>query len=233
MQKMWGLRFSDALAAGERAILKMQAEGWKAPVIEGVREWDDAWSRDLLRRAQRNVAGVQRFIQAKGYPFSAEWLMGRFGVGAEGDRLIVPLFGEDWSLVGLKHRRLDGSDHLYAFPGSHLTDALYGGGEDDGQSEVILVEGESDCWVAAYGLSLRYAVRGLASGAGQPPKPAHILAGRDVHICFDGDAAGRLGATRWAKELRRIGARVTVWDLPDGEDVASLGGVSWLPGTLG
>lgn len=221
--------FSQAVEAGIGLVERMRAEGWKAPMIETQKLWDAAWAKQLVREAQRNLDGVEQFIAAKRYPFGATWLADTFGVGSLNGRLIVPVYDSNRELVAVKHRATDASDHLFAFPGSKLQDTLYGGPNLALEWPVVLCEGESDVWCATFPLrGRRLEVLGTAAGAGQAPKPAALIAGRKVHICFDGDPAGRAGAARWAEELRRLRCDVTVWDLPDGSDLASLGGPYWL-----
>jgi DNA primase len=43
-----------------------------------------------------------------------------------------------------------------------------------------------------------------------------------VYVLFDGDEAGRDGATKLSSVLRRAGASVKVIELPDGEDPGSM-----------
>lgn len=221
--------FSETLDAGDVLIFRMRESGWLPPVLEERRGFDAKWAGLIVRESGKCITGVDEFLQRKELPLSGEYLQARWGVGSFSGELIVPVWDLRGELVGVKHRRLDGSDHLFAYPGSQLMDVLYGElRAPRNHLPVILCEGESDAWVAEAHAGVAFDVLALAAGAGQPPKPAERLAGREVHICFDGDAAGRLGAQRWAEELQRVGARVQVWDLPDGADLASLGGPKWL-----
>lgn len=220
--------FAKALGAGLNLVEQLEAEDWKAPVLEGKREWDGAWMKMIVREAQRDVAGVDDFLRAKGLPLNAEWLSQVFGVGCFRGEIIIPVYSHSGELVGAKHRRADGSDHPFAFPGSKLNDVLYGERNDGGDLPVILCEGESDTWVARATCPMGMYVLGLSHGAGQAPKLAERFNGRKVHICFDGDEAGRMGANRWAGAIASFGGHPQVWDLPDGADICSVGGVSWV-----
>jgi len=132
-------------------------------------------------------------------------------------------------LVGVKHRRCDASDHLFSFPGSILSNVLYGEDRLSPAGPVILCEGESDAWLASWlARDSPYTVLSVAAGAGSPVRPASSLAGREVHVIFDGDEAGRLGGARWENEMRRHGCTVTCWALPKGSDICSYGNLNFL-----
>ncbi|HYF44603.1 MAG TPA: CHC2 zinc finger domain-containing protein, partial [Acidimicrobiales bacterium] len=208
MRKLWGLSFSAAVDAGERAVVMMKAEDWQAPPMPQGRTWDAPWARQLLAVSRGGAEGVLEFVQAKGYPFHAGWLARNWEVGALGGELIVPHFDCTRQLVGMKHRRCDGSDHLFAYPGSKISTTLYGEWLDRPGTPVVLCEGESDTWVASWSLrETCLTALGLPTGAGAPPRPEQVarLAGRQVHLVFDGDDAGRAATQRWTEALTSAG----------------------------
>jgi DNA primase len=131
----------------------------------------------------------------------------------------------DWEgdLRGVRYRSLRRGNR-WSEKGSRF-EQLYGAWLDRGERDVLLCEGETDTVFAAWQLQgLPVDVMGLASGAAQKPPSESIerLTGRSVWLAFDGDMAGHIATTRWANALDGIAA-VRVVELPDGEDVCSVG----------
>jgi hypothetical protein len=210
-------------------MLAQMPEDWKAPVVE-IRPkviFDADAAQRLVDRALSDLTGVEAWLidAAVRRPglrdISAEWLRANFKVGSDGERIIVPLWNRDGDLVAYKHRTP--TTDLRSAAGSRLVGSLYGEWRDTNSSDVVvLVEGESDTWAAAFALPDGYVALGLAAGAGAHPHAAPSLAGREVIIAFDGDNAGRRAAMDWAKALRAEGCDVQVSPLPDGYDVAGI-----------
>ena len=217
IQRMWGLGFREACEMGLRGIDAMKAEGWEAPKLGTVLDWDNQAATDLLRRG--STEGLEILVQNKGWLFPASWLTA-WGARRLGNEMLLPVFDEFGKLVGLKHRPITGARSLIALPGSQLRRTLYGASFDNQYDTVLLVEGESDAHTASWlcrGLPLD--VLSLPAGAGAAPTRLDLLAGRRVVVCFDGDHAGRTSAARWADAL---GSDTTVWALPEGEDITSI-----------
>lgn len=221
------LRFTAAVECGQLLMQLMVAENWQAPVLEAVDAWDEAHMRKFLAAGRPGTEeGVGALCAAKGWAFHWEFLAG-WGVCAVGGEVLVPYYTKVGRLTGIKHRRANGTDHLFAIAGSALKGVFYGEWMGDRGGPVVLLEGESDTWAADYVLP-EHTVLGLPTGAGTQPFRCEEFRGRVVHLCFDGDAAGRIATQRWAEALRIAGADVRAWDLPEGEDVCSLGGPTWL-----
>ncbi len=235
IRALWpNLTFTEAVSAGMRGAALIRETGWVAPVLEASGSFNAPLAKMLLAQARaerRAVLDVQHFLDIKGLPIDAEWLVREFDLSTLNGQLLVPVYSAARELVGVKHRRLDGTDHMFAFPGSALGDVLYG--EDRiikrTGGPVLLCEGESDAWLASWLLrDTAWAVLSVATGAGSPVRPAARIAGREVHIVFDGDAAGRLGAGRWYAELVRHGCSVRTYALPEGSDICSHGNLDFL-----
>ncbi len=220
------LTFAQTVDLGEEAARALTASGWSGPTLQASVEWDFPRYKALLDRATE-LAPLADLIRAKSWQFDADFLADYYYVGGRGGEVIVPYYTRDLELTGMKHRRADGKDHLFAFPGSKLIGTFYGDHRLRSSGPVILCEGESDVWTAAW-TAPDFSVLGLPAGAGTMPFRCAEFSGREVHLCLDGDAAGRAGARRWAEELAAAGADVRLWDLPEGQDVTSLGGPLWL-----
>ncbi len=228
LRALYGLTFGQALDIGEQAVRTCRAVGWVGPHLTAAVEWDQPKYVGLMARAA-DQAPLETLMAAKSWPAPASWVRDHFWVGGLHGEVLIPFYNAELELVGMKHRRGDGSDHPYAFPGSKLLGVWYGEHNLRSSGPVVLCEGESDVWTASYVLrDASVSVLGLPAGAGTTPFRLDELAGRTVHICLDGDEAGRKGARRWADGLASGGADVKLWDLPDGQDVTSLGGPSWL-----
>lgn len=224
------LSFREALDVGEEMVAAKDRIGWTGPTLVAQVEWDFPRYKALLDRAC-DLQPVADLCRAKGWSFSCDFLDHDYYVGGRAGEVIVPYYTRDLELTGMKHRRADGTDHLFAFPGSKLIGTFYGDHRLRTSGPVVLCEGESDVWTAAWALTgTDFSVLGLPAGAGTMPFRCAEFQGREVHLCLDGDAAGRAGARRWAEQLQYEGADVRLWDLPDGQDITSLGGPSWLIG---
>lgn len=164
---------------------------------------------------------LDELIRDRGWAFTSEWVHNSFKVGEVDQQIIIPYITRDGELVTYKHRTP--STKPYSMTGSSFADVLYNELQDDFTKEVLLVGSESDAWVAQWFHGSHFSILGAPTGETAPPKQAVKLAGRNVTICFDGDDAGRKGAQAWSSALLKLGCVVTVLNLPDGEDVASLG----------
>lgn len=121
----------------------------------------------------------------------------------------------DW-----KPQAITGSTHTHLYGVHRLT---------GDETKVLLVEGESDTWAAAYWLRDHedWAVVGLPNGAGQPPREQWIEmltnARVEVTVMFDGDDAGRRAAERWVSRLHTAGVATRVAPVPEESDVCTVG----------
>lgn len=222
------LRFTAAVEYGQLLMQLMAAENWQAPVLEAVDSWDEAHMRKFLAAGRVDLSGVTNLCEVKGWPFRQDLLLG-WGVCAVGAEVLVPYYTKAGRLTGIKHRRASGTDHLFAIAGSALKGVFYGDWLPDKGGPVVLLEGESDTWAADWLLGKAgFTVLGLPTGAGTQPFRCEEFRGRKVHLCFDGDTAGRIATNRWAEALEVAGALVTPWVLGEGQDVCSLGGPTWL-----
>lgn len=224
--------FSAACAKAVEMRQAMADTNWNGPRRSVSHTFDVAAAAARVETAHRAAAALSdsggeamsAFVAARGYPFSRRWLAQEFDVGADGPHVVIPHYDGNTELCGYKYRTAGG--RAVAAPGSKFSE-LYGHWRRSPgvfDLPVLLCEGESDTWAAAWYLGERYRVLGLPTGTGSRPEnflPA--LAGRAVTLAFDGDDAGRKAAQRWAASLAAAGCLVRVCALPEGSDVAALG----------
>jgi hypothetical protein len=156
----------------------------------------------------------------------ASWIIQEFQVSGdtEGSGVLIPYYSLSAGAVcGVRVRALDGRKLF--IDGSDIR-VLYGEGRAlnaPADLPVLLCEGETDTWAAAYHLDGRVLPVGVA-GAGHLPDRFDLswLRGRSIFIAFDGDEAGRAGARRWTDHLIAAGHDVRIVPLPSGHDIASL-----------
>jgi len=228
-------KLNSVTAFGEKAKLAREllkqyhVDGWTGPK-PGVKKVLDI---DAVRARVANAGSAQTgtrdaFLEAKsaanpGLAMSGDWLVDWFGIGEELGSIVIPYWTRGGELLTMKYR----TAHTKAMsaPGSQFGDVLYGEWADrDPERTVVLCEGESDAWAAAYALrdDPRYVVLGLPTGSGAHPKQAASLKGRNVILAFDGDQAGRAGNIRWHEALAEEDATVRLAPMPDGYDMAKL-----------
>ena len=212
-----------------RRLLREMPKDYTPPTVplRADRVFDLSAAEAVVSDAQANGGScIDTFIECKRLPFDSDWLRANFRVGSDiaASRIVAPLYSRSGDLCAYKTRSADGSTPMRTAPGSRLTEVLYGEWRDtDPSRPIILCEGESDTWVAAWHMEDRgYTVLGLPAGASAHPRCAASLTGRSVVLAFDGDDAGRAGALRWARELVSVGCRVSIVPLPDGFDLCSL-----------
>lgn len=216
------LSWGSTTARAEGFLAEMKASKWKEPSMTPARDWDPIAAGKLLESARQDpIAAVASLIRQKGWPFSAQFLIGSWEVGGIGQEVLIPYFSDELEIVGLKHR--SAATPPISAPGSRLSGVLYGEWRPNREGfPVLLCESESDCWVSSYRVGDMFDVRGLSTGAGSNPKAAAKLAGRKVVVAFDGDLAGRTATDRWVLALQAQGCDVRRVDLPDGWDMAAL-----------
>lgn len=206
-------------------LQEMKASGWTGPTLAPRRSFDLDAAKATVGQAVAGLAPfVGTFLAARKDQTLREmdptWLYDNFGVSALGETLIVPYLNRQQDVVTYKQRRLD--TKMMAAAGSSFDAVLYGEWRDDDPARpVILCEGETDTWAAAYLLE-GYSALGTPTGVGAHAKQATLLAGRKVYLAFDGDVAGRKGLRRWAAALLVQDCEVLVVPVPDGYDVAGL-----------
>lgn len=233
VQHMSGVKFREACEICLRGIDRMKALGWERPVLGAVFEWNEAAATEMYRRG--GLGGLEEIVANKGWCFPAEHLTATWGCRSMGDQLLVPVWDEHRSLVGLKHRPLNGARSLMSLPGSRLRTTLYGAHRVD-VDNILLVEGESDAWTASWLLRDRaICVLSLPAGCGAAPARLDLLTGRRVTLAFDGDDPGRMSAARWFAALDSSCIRpCDILDLPNGEDITSISRTdpTWLASKL-
>lgn len=221
--------FNATMHKAEELLAAMKEAGWSGPTVGTRREFDwDAAAAAVTAARQVDPAGpVDRFLEAKGErnpalaQVSAEWLVSTFGLGAQGESILIPYFDRAGQLVTYKHRTA--ASPAKSAPGSSFGNVLYAEWRDtDPALPVVLCEGESDVWAATWAMAGTCVVLGLPTGAGAHPKQAVQLAGRTVVLALDGDKAGRIALLKWYHALLEEGCEVTVAPVPDGYDLAGL-----------
>jgi DNA primase len=216
--------FSEVRAYALVLLRELEESDWNGPRVGVSRRFDAQRARVTVETsALRQPKPVNDFITAKHHRgellgLGAITLRQTWRVGSRVDEIVIPYYDWDDNLVSYKHRTAD--TPAVSAPGSNFDDVLYGAWKDDGSQPVLLCEGESDAW-AAYAVAADvYAVLAVPTGAGAYPKPEQLarLAGRDVRIAFDGDAAGAIGAAIWQEHLDS--AQIVL--VPEGTDIAKL-----------
>lgn len=180
----------------------------------------------LVRDARlQPLTALHGFLDGRGLQVPAEWIAAEFKVGvseATGE-LVIPHYGSDGVIHGVKHR--DPVGKPIAYDGSRL-DNLYGVWRMHGHKQVVIVEGETDTWAAAYLLqNYQVDVVGLPRGVSSRVLDAwlDVMRGKVVVLMLDADDAGRRGSAKWLGALTGVAERLLVAALPDGEDVCSAG----------
>lgn len=219
-----GLNYAEAVArCGE-----FLAEGLPAPqALAPANPADLARVMDEARAQGPEV--ISGWLADRGSLIPPTWLIETFrlGVNARGE-IVIPHYGRGEDSPRAVKRR-DGQRKA-AYSGSRLTE-LYGAWRDRGAPRVVLCEGESDTWTAAYLLrGARVDVLGLPRGVGSAVDPSWLdqLKGREVVLLFDADDAGRAGMRRWVTALRGEGTEARLALLPETADASSVSGAEVL-----
>ncbi len=193
----------------DRPVVKATRQPDPVPSAETVAAW-----RDLLAQRQPLLG---RLRELRG------WTAGTLfdlGVGWDGERLTLPVYGPDGAVVNLLRylpRRTNGQRKLLALGGRSrdLFPRL-----DHAEGEVWLVEGEPD---AISGRELGLTAYAVPGSNGWRKEWAARLTGCRVVICFDCDEPGRKAAAKIYEDLSAV-TDVVVLDLEpertDGYDLS-------------
>lgn len=230
IQKHYSIHTFPETIDKARELLAAMPVGWSHPEVRHSAEtaFDLGAAEDFVRRSQSaEPDALYAFLAVKGaespslQAIPPDWLQSEFRIGCDQDQIVMPFYTADGTLTAYKYRTA--STKSISAPGSALVGTYYGEWRDtDPSLPVVLCEGETDTWAAAFHLGAEYVALGLPSGAGSHPSNIERLRGREVIIAFDGDEAGRKGALTWSTTLRDAGCSVFIVPLPDGVDVASL-----------
>lgn len=230
IQRLDGLTFGPAKAEAERLIGEMG--DWAGPRHGAPRQpFDLEAARNLVWGAELAPLDVlAAFLQGRDDAVAgldAEWLRDRWGVGVNGDEIVIPYKDAAGEVIAYKRRTA--ATKPIAAAGATFT-SFYGEWLDaDPVQPVLLTEGESDAWVADAAVGDAVSVLGLPTGVGtQPSQFASRLHGRTVYLGFDGDTAGRKAARAWNTALLGEECTVRVLRLPDDADLASAGDIGAL-----
>lgn len=227
------LRFVDVKDWAARLLRECKELGWSGPTEGGSRKvFDLSQARSYVHNVLtcfdayqpvHNLLSSRRFEEDDDYLVLVrpEWLIERFHIGWDGDRLVIPYLGRDGGLRWYKTRRIGGpvraacgADYDTIFYGEHL--------DTDPARTVVLCEGESDVWSGTHAAGGEYVFLGLPTGAGSAPAPlAPRLAGRRVILAFDGDPAGRIATRNWMTTLWAQGTETHSIHIPNNRDLAS------------
>ena len=220
-----GMKFPDVMTWAARLLGELKRDGW-AGSVEQVEKplFDVAAGSAVVAQAYNDFAcksTVQLLCSAKGWPFDAGYLNREWGVGDSGTEVVIPYWSSDGTLRTYRTRTLESKPK--SAHGRLVAPTFYGEWRLRPESRfVVLCEGESDTWTAAWTYRLVTDVAALGiPGAGTPPFGAELLKGRNVIIAFDGDAAGFQAGSKWAAYLNGAGVNVGLVTLPDGRDLAS------------
>lgn len=141
------------------------------------------------------------------------------GTTPDGEGVVVPHYDKDGVVHGAKIRRVGNDWTPIAVRGSSL-DTLYGAWRAKNHQKVILCEGESDYWTAAYIFrDEKIDIYGLPRGGAARVRPEWVgeLDGRDVTLVFDADDTGRTALRTWVAAL----GPVRIAKLDEGKDIAA------------
>lgn len=170
-------------------------------------------------RLQRDERMLAEAWEAKGWRHGT---LAALGIGLVADRLTIPVYGLDETLVQFLRYSPDGSrkPKMLAEKGHPRTPLVL---IVDDTNAIWLVEGEADAISLAHvGLNV-IGVPGV--GARARAEWLDAARGRALIVCMDNDDAGRDAVRRWAPVAHEVGseARVVEWvDKPDKYDVGDL-----------
>lgn len=194
---------------------------WKPPIPEGGGERKAldpelalaAW--ELGDRSLAKYEVVAELLESK-RALSLDSLMDwNLAVDPVSGKLMIPYP----RFEALKYRYVGGDKS--GMPGSK--NRLYYRGELDLTKPVILCEGESDAWAASGYAEDEYTVVSVPGVGSQPTKiGAELRGAEEVIIFFDGDKAGREGASKWETYLRDSDCHVRVVPTPEGKDICDM-----------
>jgi len=194
------------------------ASDWKQPEGFGDGEKKEALTvaqaQALVQRGDGNLGAhevVSNLVRDK-TGLTLDMLTG-WSMTVHEDNLQIPY--PDW--LAVKYRDADGNKF---FAKGSTPGLYYRTGYQRGP--VLMVEGESDTWVATHRVGDTYDVRGISGVSTRPEKVASSLAGRDMVIFFDGDDAGRSASVRWAEWCTSHGGHATIVPTPEGQDISDL-----------
>lgn len=233
----------DSTALFRRArelITEVIDTGWTGPSAVGeTKAFDIQAATEIVDASQLdiNFARIQEFVDAKreqrgqlAWPYTAHYLQKEWSVGTYGSWIVIPYFDTDGELVAYKRWTSPERPRMSAEGTGIWRGHLYGENRrDDPSLEILLCEGESDCWYAHHLVGDRYRVLGLPTGAGGS-SPANIewTQGRTVLIAFDGDDAGRSASQVWSSALEAAGANVKIVPIPEKRDLSTAGDIAIL-----
>lgn len=234
------LSFVEVCDRARELVLELEASNWEGPRTAAPRKSIDADTvSKIIDRAQANtdISLIDDLVSTKrqrdgedSNRYSVDFLIDEFGLGVtemhtkDGqwrDEIVIPYWDASGKLLTYKHRLAESK--ALAPSGSWPKDLFYNAWRTDALDKpILLCEGESDVWNAQYEVGSAFRVLGVATGVATAPGNMDAFKTKDVLIAFDGDAAGRAGATRWAEALKRIGANVLIVPIPEGKDVSSI-----------
>jgi hypothetical protein len=207
--------FAEAVAHGTIYLRTLERDGWTAPPLTAAppREVLEDKVVEVIRTAP--LTSLTAFLSSRDgclRDVPPEFLRYHYGVAEIGDALLIPYTDTAGSIAALKKRAP--GEGTKSLPGFQYGDLLYGLHRLCEGCPVMLCEGETDVWAAAYHLSGVLPL-GVPTGAGRPPTEGQLalLQGREVYVCFDADEAGDAGAALWPFPRIRP---------PEGKDLASL-----------
>ena len=217
------LTFGDRMTWAVELMADMVRDGWGGQGLPRERVPFDIGEGSALVAAscQKPHLGLSVFVDVKSLPFSGRWLWSDWGCGVSGSRIVIPYWSGTGELRTYRTRAADGSDKPKSAPGRVTVPTFYGEWRDKGRPAVVICEGESDTWTAAWSVGKEMDVLGVM-GAGVPAFGIDRLQNRTVILAFDGDQAGRAAAERWRGYLWMAGQLpCRTLELADGRDLSS------------
>lgn len=219
------LDFEGAKDLAETLIERMQGEEWAKPPIKAKVQLSPADVQERIAAAQRDVdlELVQSFIDARAWPFTAEWLVENFGIGTLFGRIFIPLCNWSGEIYSYKSWGSPESKREIAAGTRFSSDSFYQPITQiwDITKPVIVCEGESDVWNAFFKVGDRFNVLGVLTGAGTKPSGLDRFADIPTYLAFDGDESGIRAARAWSEELAKVTDTVLLIPIGRGCDVST------------
>lgn len=125
---------------------------------------------------------------------------------------MIPTFGQDNEVVGIKIRRWDGEPRYYRLPGSANRCLVAGSGP-----VVVVVESELDALLLAQVAGDIVTAVALGSAQARPDAETHdrLMAAATILQALDYDEAGAKAAWGWCRDIYQQAVR---WPVPEGKD---------------
>lgn len=181
-----------------------------------------ATQEDVLRwqKILQDSSSALGYLSSRG--IAHRETLAKYFIGYDGSRITIPIYDLDGNVVNVR-RMATGKVSRGKVINIRGTDAglwplkVFSDGD---AGPTYICAGETDCLSAL--IQGRKAITGTGGEGYWNDSWSPLFAGQDVIIAYDGDKAGRLGATKVAASLKKYVSSILIADIPDGEDINSL-----------